>query len=157
MEFADRPHNRSQTIEYRKYAVTKLSREDLIVYIILATIGMIIPSVIALRHFFGIDPLSLLHIRWGRTVVGTIFTFLATGVCLLNFYLSDLSPWFYKRKHGSMVDYAHISGLPVVGGILIFFAGALMTSSVLLGIFLLLLYVIDGNGIPRFFFSILRS
>ena len=50
-----------------------------------------------------------------------------------------------------------MSGIPVVGGIFVLCAGALMPSSVLFGIFLLLLYVIDGNGIPRFFVSIIQN
>ena len=131
--------------------IANLSREDVIVFIIFATIGLIIPIVVMLQHFIGIDPLFLLHITWGRTVVGTAFTLLATGVCLLNFYLSILVPWLYKRQHGSMADSRGVSGLPWLGGIFILYAGALMPSSVSVGIFLLLLYVIDGNGIPWFF------
>ncbi len=137
--------------------MANLLREDVIAFIIFATIGLIIPVVVALRHFIGIDPLSSLHINWGRTVVGTVFTLLATGVCLLNFYLSILVPWLYKRQHGTMADFRGVSGLPVVGGIFILCAGALMPSSVSLGIFLLLLYVIDGNGIPWFFVSIIKN
>ena len=133
------------------------SRVDAIVIIIFATIGLIIPAVVALRHFIGIDPLALLHITWGRTVVGVIFTLLATGVCVLNFYLSLLVPWLYIRQHGSMEDFACMSGLPVIGGFFILCAGALMPPSELLGIFLLLLYVIDGNGIPWFFISIIQN
>ena len=137
--------------------MANLSREDAIVFIIFATIGLIIPIVVALQHFIGIDPLSLLHIKWGRTVVGTVFTLLATGVCLLNFYLAVLVPWLYKRQHGSMADFRAISGLPWLGGIFILYAGALMPASVSLGIFLLLLYVIDGNGIPWLFVSIIHN
>jgi hypothetical protein len=137
--------------------MSKLSFEDVIVLIIFATIGLIIPAVVALRHFIGVDPLSVLNITWGRTVVGVVFTILATGVCLLNFYLSLLVPWLYKRRHGSMADFAHVSGLPMIGGFFVLLAGALMPPSVLLGIFLLLLYVVDGNGIPRFFILIIQN
>jgi hypothetical protein len=137
--------------------MANLSREDVIVIIIFATIGLLIPAVVALRHFLGIDPLSMLHIKWGRTVLGVVFALLATGVCLLNFYLSLLVPWLYKRRHGSMADFANVSGLPVVGGFFIFCAGALMPPSAPLGIFLLLLYVIDGNGILWFFISIIQN
>ena len=124
------------------------SREDIVVLVIFVIIGLIVPGVVVLRHFIGIDPLSLLNIKWGRTVLGIVFTLLATGVCLLNFYLSLLVPWLYRRRHGSMADFAHMSGLPLIGGFFIFCAGALMPPSVPLGIYLLLLYVIDGNGIP---------
>ena len=137
--------------------MAKLSREDVIVFILFAAIGLLIPVVVALRHFIGINPLSSLHINWGGTAVGTVFTLLATGVCLLNFYLSILVPWLYKWRHGSMADFRGVSGLPVVGGIFILCAGALMPSSVSFGIFFLLLYIIDGNGIPWFFVSIIQN
>ena len=137
--------------------MAKLSREDVIVFIIFATIGLLIPFVVVLRHFIGIGPLSSLHINWGGTFVGAVFTLLAIGVCLLNFYLSILLPWLHKRRHGSMADFRGMSGIPLVGGIFVLCAGALMPSSVLFGIFLLLLYVIDGNGIPRFFVLLIQN
>ena len=133
------------------------SREDIVVLVIFVIIGLIVPGVVVLRHFIGIDPLSLLNIKWGRTVLGIVFALLATGVCLLNFYLSLLVPWLYRRRHGSMADFAHMSGLPLIGGFFIFCAGALMPPSVPLGIYLLLLYVIDGNGIPCFFVAVIRN
>jgi hypothetical protein len=137
--------------------MANLSREDVVVIIIFALLSLIVPAVVVLRHFIGIDPLAMLHLTWGRTVFGIGFTLLASGVCLLNFYLSLLVPWLYKRQHGSMADFAHMSGLPVIGGFFIFCAGALMPPSVLLGIFLLLLYVVDGNGLPWFFVSIIQN
>jgi hypothetical protein len=137
--------------------MTNLSRVDLVVIIIFATIGLIIPLVVATRHFFDIDPLALLHITWGRTVLGIIFTFLATVVCLFNFMQSIIEPWLYKRKHGSMKDFGSMSGLPLIGGFFILFAGALMPPSVLLGSYLLLLYLIDGNGFPMVFIGIIRE
>jgi len=137
--------------------MANMSRVDVIVIIIFATIGLVIPAVVALRHFIGIDPLSLLHITWGRTVMGIIFTILAVVVCLWNFGLSILDPWLYKRKHGNTEGFAGMSGLPLLGGFFILCAGALMPSSVLLGVFLLLLYVIDGNGFPIILFAMIRD
>ena len=109
-----------------------------------------------MHHFMGIDPLAVLKIKWGRTFLGILFTVLASVVCLLNFYLSHLVPWLYMREHGSMTGFASMSGLPVIGGIFIFCAGALMPPSVTLGICLLLLYVIDGNGLPRVLISFIK-
>jgi hypothetical protein len=133
------------------------SREDIVVLVIFAIIGLIVPGVVVLRHFIGLDPISLLNIKWGRMVLGMVFILLATGVCLLNFYLSLLVPWLYKRRHGSMADFASMSGLPLIGGFFILCAGALMPTSVPLGIYLLLLYVIDGNGIPCLFVAVIRN
>lgn len=133
------------------------SREDIAVLAIFGIIGLIVPGVVVLRHFIGIDPLSLLNIKWGRTVLGIFFALLATGVCLSNFYLTILVPLLYKRRHDSMADFANMSGLPLIGGFFIFCAGALMPPSVLLGIYLLLLYFIDGNGIPCSLVSVIRN
>lgn len=137
--------------------MANVSRVDVVVIIIFATIGFVIPAIVALRHFIGIDPLSLLHITWGRTVLGIIFTILAIVVCLWNFSLSIFDPWLYKRQHGSIEGFAGMSGLPLLGGFFILCAGALMSPSVLLGIFLLLLYVIDGNGFPVILFGMIRD
>jgi hypothetical protein len=140
-----------------KSIMSNLSREDVIVLIIFVTLGLIIPAVVVLRHFIGVDPLSMLHIKWGRTVVGVVFTILATGVCLLNFYLTLVVPWLHKRRYGSMANFGHVSGLPLIGGFFVFCAGALMPPSVPLGIYLILLYVIDGNGIPWVLISIIQN
>lgn len=130
---------------------------DAVVIIIFATIGLIIPAIVISHHYIGIDPLLFLNITWGRTFFGIVFTILATIVCLWNFYLSILVPWLYVRMHGSMKNFACTSGLPLPGGFFVLFSGVLMPPSILLGTFLLLLYVIDGNGFPVFFFSIIRN
>lgn len=131
-----------------------LSRQDIIALVALAAVALLIPAVVVSRHFFGIDPVSMLKINWGRTVAGILFTVLATGVCLLNFYLATFVPWRYKQQHGSMEGYGHVSGLPVIGGFFILCAGALMPPSISLGVFLLLLYLIDSHGLPRIFLAI---
>jgi len=133
------------------------SREAGIVLILFSTIGLIIPAVVVLRHFIGIDPLSMLNIKWGKTLIDVVFSILAAGVCLLNFYLTLSVPWLYKRQHGGIEGFAHVSGLPLTGGFFIFCAGTLLPPSVPLGIYLLLLYAIDGNGIPFFFFSFIQT
>jgi len=140
----------------RKSVMAKMQREDIIVIIIFSVIGLFIPAVVALRHFIGVDPLAVLKITWGKTVMGTVFSILATVVCLWNFYVSLVVPWRYKRRHGSMKDFAHTSGLPLIGGLFVLGAGALMPPSVPLGIYLLLLYLIDGNGLPWFFISTIK-
>ena len=121
-----------------------------------AIIGIGIPTVIALRHFYGLDPLAWLQPMSGRQWVGLLFTLLAVTVCLLNFYLTILAPWLYQKRHGSMEGFGLISGLPLIGGIFVLVAGSLMPASLYLGIFFLMLYAMDGNGLPWLFFSTLR-
>lgn len=135
----------------------KISSLDTVVLILFAIIGLIIPAAIIMRQFLGIDPIAVLNITWGRIVLGTIFTILSTITCLWNCYVSIYVPWSYERENGSMAGFAHTSGLPFIGGIYLFLAGLLMPPSILLGSYLLLLYAIDGNGMPRFFISIIRD
>jgi hypothetical protein len=137
--------------------MTKIYKEDLIVLIIFTICGLIPPVAIIARHFYEIDPLAWLNIDWGRTVLGYISLTLATLICLFNFYVSIYVPWEYERKHGSMKDFAHMSGLPMLGSIFVFCAGALLPSSIYMGIFLLLIYVFDGNGLPYFFVCVIRE
>ena len=91
------------------------SREDIIVLILFAIVGLIVPTAIVGRHFLDLDPIAWLHINWGRTVLGYIFCILSTAVCPFNFYTTILVPWLYEREHGSMKDFAHMSGLPMLG------------------------------------------
>ena len=55
-----------------------------------------------------------------------------------------------------MEDFAHMSGLPIIGSLLVLGAGALLPPVVWLGTSLLVLYVIDGNGFPRLLYSFVR-
>lgn len=135
----------------------KIDHIDLLAFLIFGVVALFVPAVVILQHFMGIDPLAVMGTGWVRTVFGVIFTILATLVCLLNFYLSIFVPWSYEREHGTMKDFAHTSGLPFIGGIFILFAGALMPASVFLGVFLLILYILDGNGLPWFFICLVRE
>ena len=49
-----------------------------------------------------------------------------------------------------------MSGLPIIGSLLVLGAGALLPPVVWLGTSLLVLYVIDGNGFPRLLYSFVR-
>ena len=128
------------------------SRTDAIVLILFISAALHVPTAVVLRHFFDIDPLALLHINWGRTVVGVTFSLLATAVTGLNFYLSIIAPWMHQRQHGNMQNYSNISGIPAIGGFFIFCAGALLPSSIAVGTFLLTLYTLDTGGLPWFLY-----
>ena len=112
--------------------MARLAREDFVVIVLFAAVGLVVPTVVVARHFFGVDPLSWLQIEWswGRTSLGVALTALATAICLWNFYASLVVPWDYRRRHGSMEGFAHMSGLPMVGGVCVLLSGALMPCSV---------------------------
>ncbi len=133
------------------------TRTDTVVMLLFTVVALSVPAAVVLRHFLHIDPLALLHITWGRTVIGVIFTLLATAVTALNFYLAIIAPWSHQRRHGSMKDYYNMSGLPLIGGFFICCAGALLPSSSVIGIYLLVLYALDAGGLPWFFYAILSE
>ena len=48
----------------------------------------------------------------------TLLITVAFAIAVLNAYLAFVRPWLHSRAHnGSMADFKHISGLPLVGSI----------------------------------------
>jgi hypothetical protein len=131
-------------------------KEDVFAIIIFAALGLAIPAVVVLRHFLGIDIVPFIKPASVRTVFGVLLALAATLVCGLNVYLSFISPWLYKREHGSLDGYGSMSGLPIIGGLFTLGAGALLPESTVLGVFLLALYALDTGGMPWFFIQTLR-
>jgi hypothetical protein len=134
-----------------------MKKEDVYAIVFFVLLGIAIPAVVVIRHFLGMDITAFITPVSVKTVLGFVFALLATLVCALNFYLSFISPWLYKREHGSMDDYGAMSGLPVVGGFFVLFAGALMPVSGATGVFLIALYALDTGGVPWFFIQMLRG
>lgn len=134
-----------------------MRKEDLYAIVFFAALGIAVPGVVVFRHFLGIDIVPFITPISVRTVVGILLAIVATLVCALNFYLYFISPWLYRREHGNMDGYGSMSGLPIVGGFFVLGAGALMPESMVTGVYLLLLYALDTNGVPWFFFHILRG
>jgi hypothetical protein len=138
--------------------MTKLASEDIAVLIIFSAVALIVPTVLVSHHFYGVDPLAWLRIDWeaGRTFVGGILGVVALLVSAFNFHVSVVVPWLYQRRCGTMAGFAHMSGLPIMGSLFVVAAGALLPPVPWLGAFLLVLYVIDGNGLPRVLYSLVR-
>ena len=138
--------------------MTDRAPEDIVVLIVFSAIALIVPTVVVAHHFYGVDPLAWLRLDYEatRTFVGAVLGVVALLVSALNFYVSTLVPWRYERRHGTMAGFAHMSGLPIIGSLLVLGAGALLPPVVWLGASLLVLYVIDGNGFPRLLYSFAR-
>lgn len=98
---------------------------DIIGVFTIGLIGLVIPTVIALQHFAGLDPLAwLLEFIWsgqkvmefrgnhlgGRTVAGVMCTVPATLVCLFNFWRYQIHLSYQRHGEGGGG-----SGLPVIG------------------------------------------
>jgi hypothetical protein len=125
------------------------SREDILAGIFFAIVGSAIPAVVVTHHFFGIDPMAFAALGVSRYILGSAFAMLAAAVSILNLYLAYLVPWLYQREHGTMQDYSSASGLPIISGFFVLFAGALLPTSPAIGVVLLLIYCADSLGLPR--------
>ena len=135
----------------------EMHKEDIISLVIFGLIALVVPTLIICRHFYGMDPAGFIPLGRSRILLGWISTILAFMICLYNFYTTIYVPWSYHRKHGSMDGFAHTSGLPMLGVIFVIGSAVMMPVSINLGIALLVLYLIDGNGLPYLFLTFLRE
>lgn len=133
-----------------------MQKEDVYVVIFFAAVGVAVPAVIILHQFLGINILHFVKPVAARQVLGVLLSLAAVLVCAVNFYLSIINPWLYKKEHGSEEGYDAPSGLPIVSGFFIIGAAMLLPESTILGIFLLALYAIDTQGIAWLFVLTLR-
>ena len=126
------------------------SREDIIAGTVFVITAVAIPAEVAAHHFFAIDIMAFADLGVSRYLFGWSFALLAGAVTAMNAYLSYIRPWMHVRKHGSLDDYSHVSGLPAIGGFLVLFAGALIPASPVVGFLLLGVYFADVGGLPWF-------
>ena len=123
------------------------SREDLIAASIFVSLGLAIPALVVVRHFFGLAPMMILDHFPGRGIAGGVFATLAGIVSLFNFYLHQVVPWMYRREHGTTEGFGSMSGLPIIGSLFILLAAILLPASVAAGIVLFVFYVLDMLGL----------
>ncbi len=134
----------------------RLSFKDRLFDLLLAAIGIAIPTVVISIHLAGVNLAAGLASQFWSTAIGALFLALAAGTCYLNLYTSFIRPWLHFRKLGHMESYRHVSGAPFVGGFFVFAAAVMLPPSWVIGTFLLLLYVFDTGGIHWLFYSLLR-
>ena len=65
---------------------------------------------------------------------------------LLNFYLSFVRPALFRWRYGSLEQYRHVSGFPMVGTILVVVGGLLGFGSVVTASFGLSAMLLDTGG-----------
>jgi hypothetical protein len=128
-------------------------REDFYAGIFFAAVGIGIPAVVIAHQFFGFDPMAFAGLGSSRYVVGWTLALLAGVIALLNICLTYVVPWLHEREHGDMEDYSNSSGLPIIGGFFVLFAGALLPASPAIGVLLLVVYLADTGGLPCFFLT----
>lgn len=140
----------------RANLLPRLSFKGRLLDLLLAAIGIAIPTVVISIHLAGVNLAADLTSQVWSTTIGALFLTLAAGTCYLNLYTSFIRPWLHLRKCGHMESYRHVSGAPFVGGIFVFVAALMLPPSWAIGAFLLLLYVFDTGGIHWLFYSLLR-
>lgn len=69
---------------------------------------------------------------------------------ILNFYLSLVRPWLYRRRNGSMAGYRFDSGLPMIGTLFIVVAGMVGFGEALTALIGLAALALDTGGAPWF-------
>ena len=99
----------------------------------------------------------MLRIKWPNRARVSGYTLKLALSVHCNFYLNVVGPWLDRRKPGDLEEIGHVSGLPVIGGIFIMVAAAMMPSSISLGVYLFRLYSIDANGLPWVVISLIRN
>jgi hypothetical protein len=82
------------------------------------------------------------------------FMFAALVLALFNFHLSFIRPYLYQKKHNGMDGYHFVSGLPIIGNILIIiglFFGFGGIGSAVIGI---LAFALDTGGTGWFLVAV---
>lgn len=104
-----------------------------------------------------LSPVALLVVSLGSGIrhprerfAGVVPVGIAVAIGLYNLWLSYGRPWMHRRRGGDGQSYRHVSGLPVIGTLLVVLAalagfGAVGTAA--LGLFVL---AIDTGGSPWF-------
>lgn len=78
-------------------------------------------------------------------------------VAALNFHLSFVRPWWHRRRHGGVETLRHVSGIPVVGTVLVLLAGVLGQGALGTTVIALLALVLDTGGAPWFLVATWRD
>ena len=83
-----------------------------------------------------------------REAAALVLTIGATLLGLWNLYLGYGRPWRYRRRHGSPTGYRLVSGLPLVGTLLLVAGCVTAFGSPLVGCCGLLAALVDPDGLP---------
>ena len=106
------------------------------------------PIYVFKKHILGEQSAVLLGFSSFSGISGFIMLLLATYIVLTNIYLTFIRPRAYEKQHGSMEDYRNISPVPLVGSFLLWWSMVLLPSNYLIGVFCLMLFVLDTSGAP---------
>lgn len=104
-----------------------------------------LPAMFALTS--GLWPRSVPPMREG---VGLVLIGIAGLIAALNLYLLYLRPWRYRRRQGTEEGYRLVSGLPIVGNLLVVGGCFVAFGSGRVGSWGLLVALADPDGLAWF-------
>ncbi len=81
---------------------------------------------------------------------GWVLLLPALGFAAINLHLGLVRPWLHLRRTGSYVGYRHISGFPVVGGLLAVAAVVASFGDLPVAVGACLTIAVDRGGLPYF-------
>mgnify|MGYP001812150322 CR=1 FL=1 len=91
-------------------------------------------------------------------LVGGMAVMIAAGlIALLNFYLSFVRGHLYLKRHGSRDGYRHISGVPLIGTVLVLIGAALGFGDVPTAVLGLIVMSVDTGGSVWFLIATWRD
>ena len=88
---------------------------------------------------------------------GLSFAVLGLLLGILNAYLSMIRPCLYRLRHGSMEGYRFVSGLPLVGSVLVIAAGVFGFGALPTAVVGLVTLALDTGGLPWFLIATWRD
>jgi hypothetical protein len=84
------------------------------------------------------------------------FVVAALFFAIVNFHLSFFRPWWLRRRHG-LEAIPHVSGLPIVGTVLVLLGGTLGFGAIGTALFGLVAVALDTGGAPWFLIATWRD
>jgi len=74
----------------------------------------------------------------------------ASLIAILNFYLSFVAGFLYRHRNGSLEGFRFVSGIPLLGSLLVLFASILGFGAIGTAISGIAIVALDSGGLPWF-------
>ena len=120
----------------------------------LTMVAVLIPGCVVWVHFFRGAAFGHPILQWIVAIPAALLAVICVGY---NLHTSFIRPWLYRRSHGDLSGYQYVSGVPVLGSILIGIAALFFPCAPWIGGLLLVLYLMDPGGLHFAAFAMLRE
>lgn len=109
-------------------------------------VGVLIVVFLVVRKHIFLNPAGttdLLSSIAGVWIIGLLLLAFASFLVCSNLYAGFFAPRNHRRKNGSMDDFKFVSGIPIVGSVLVLLSALLFPANRFLGVLFLILIVLD--------------